>query len=119
MLLNKWAFIDGLYTARGVDLYALFDSLDGERSFNIIDSILVEDMIADAQIEGALVKARAAFNKVYDRINTNLQGSNDVAGDEYYEDQTSSDRPEGYIPGNYIQPDDNGFPGLERPKGMN
>lgn len=35
---------------------------------NVIDAILVEDAIRDAQLDGSLVKIRAKLNKAYDRI---------------------------------------------------
>ena len=58
-----------------IDLDELFEGLDAEHIFHIIDDIILEDMLLDNQAEGNLNKARTLFDKAYDRIGSN--GSND------------------------------------------
>lgn len=64
--------------------------------------------------EEALRKLRAKWNKIYDRIDTD-SGSNDDAGTLSYDG--TRERPEGYIPGNYVMPGENGFGLREAPLG--
>lgn len=64
--------------------------------------------------EEAVRKLRAQWNKIYDRINVS-SGSNDEAGTLSYDG--TRERPEGFIPGNYSMPGENGFGLKEGPMG--
>lgn len=50
---------------KGVDLVRLFNETDSARSFNIIDDILVEDTLRDAETQGTLHKIRLTLDKAY------------------------------------------------------
>lgn len=43
----------------------MFNELGSERSFNIIDDILVEEAMKNAETEDILLKVRSAFEKIY------------------------------------------------------
>jgi len=43
----------------------MFNELGTERSFNIIDDILVESAVKNAETEDILLKIRTAFEKMY------------------------------------------------------
>lgn len=73
----------------------LFQTLDEYRSFNIIDDILVEEAIRDAEVHESLTKIRKHLDKSY------LM----EADDSPYKDI------EGYIPGVYDDATDEGFAG--------
>lgn len=68
----------------------LFQQLDSERSFNLIDNLIVEDSVRNSRDDDALVKMRARINKEY---------SNGVEAD-------LSESPE------YEEPTDDGYAGL-------
>src|SRR5690606_16995120 len=54
------------HLARGTDLRALFEELDGERTFNLIDAILEEDVLRGADLqENGLEKIRTAIMSAY------------------------------------------------------
>ena len=49
-----------------VDLREQFERLDGERTFNLIDAVLLDDMIYGAALEGdGLEKMRIVFTRLY------------------------------------------------------
>jgi hypothetical protein len=77
----------------------LFNELDAERSFNIIDNIFVEETIRDAQANGNLILVRAKMNKIYDR-ESNGSKDNSASGDGPIE---------------YTEQTEEGFVGLEAP----
>ncbi|QFG12217.1 Hypothetical Protein OBI_RACECAR_90 [Arthrobacter phage Racecar] len=81
-----WSYVDGHHLRKGVDLKKLFNETDSERTFNIIDDILVEDAIRDAQSDSALTKVRAAIDKAYSP-STGLDGEfiYDYSNIEYIE----------------------------------
>jgi hypothetical protein len=71
--------------------------LDEYRSFNIIDDILIEEALRNAEVQDSLVKMRTHLDKSYlmvDDINP------------LYADI------EGYIPGDYAEATDQGFMGV-------
>jgi hypothetical protein len=51
-----------------VDLRTVFDDLDAERCFNVIDYLVVTDALANTKSQGALKEVRTALDKLYDRI---------------------------------------------------
>lgn len=73
----------------------MFNEMDTERSFNIIDDILVEAAMQNAESEDALLKIRTAFDKFYTASDTD-----NPAVDYDYSDTE------------YLEQDDNGFIGL-------
>lgn len=77
----------------------MFNELDAESTFNIIDNIFVEETIRDAQANGNLVLIRAKLNKIYDRESN---GSNDTSAS-------------GNGPIEYTEQTEEGFVGLEAP----
>lgn len=77
----------------------MFNELDAESTFNIIDNIFVEEAIRDAHAQGNLVLVRAKLNKIYKRESN---GSND--------NSTS-----GTGPIEYTEQTEEGFMGLEAP----
>jgi hypothetical protein len=60
-----WSYVDGHHLRKGVDLKKLFNETDSERTFNIIDDILVEDALRNAETDSALTKVRAVIDKAY------------------------------------------------------
>lgn len=73
----------------------LFERYDAERTFNIIDQILLEDSLLNNQHGGAVILARASLNKAYGRMGSNGRNdtdsgdSNDSAGrSPVYAEQT-------------------------------
>jgi len=79
----------------------MFNELDAESTFNIIDNIFVEESLKDAQFQGNLTLIRAKLNNIYDRESN---GSNDKS--------TS-----GNGPIEYTEQTEEGFVGLEAPMG--
>ena len=49
----------------GIDLSEMFNNLGEYRSFNIIDDILVEEAIKNAETDDALLKIRSILDKEY------------------------------------------------------
>lgn len=78
---------------------------------NLLDTLLIEESLLDARDEEARSKAKTNLNSAYDRIRSE-SGSNDVDG--AYEREM---QPRGYIPENYLIPDETGYAGLEPPMG--
>lgn len=72
----------------------MFNELDSERSFNIIDDILVEDALRNAESDSALTKVRAAIDKAY---SSGFDGEDDSFDNNYY----------GNI--EYIEPGEDGY----------
>lgn len=68
----------------------MFHELDCERSFNIIDDIWVEETVRNSNGDVTLHEARVKLDKIYSEL-------------------SEEEMEPGYIPGNYIQPDENGF----------
>lgn len=81
------------------------DELDAERAFNLIDSIFVEDLLRDAELQGALVLTRAKLDKIYNRKTHNRS------------DEDDSEYTSGNGPIRYTEQTENGFVGLEAPLG--
>lgn len=77
----------------------LFNELDAERSFNIIDNIFVEETIRDAEVQGNLILVRAKLNNVYKR-ESNGSNVNSTSGTGPIE---------------YTEQTEEGFMGLEAP----
>jgi hypothetical protein len=77
----------------------MFNELDAESTFNIIDNIFVEETLKDAHSGGNLVLIRAKLNKIYDRESN---GSKDTSAS-------------GNGPIEYTEQTENGFVGLEAP----
>jgi hypothetical protein len=71
----------------------MFNELGSERSFNIIDDILVEAAMKNAETEDILLKIRTAFEKIY-----TASDSDDPAVDyDYSELEYAEQSDEGYI----------------------
>lgn len=73
----------------------MFNEMGSERSFNIIDDILVEEALKNAETEDVLLKIRLAFEKIY-----TTSGTDDPAVDFDYSSVE------------YIEPSDDGYEGL-------
>jgi hypothetical protein len=80
-----------------VDLLKLFQKLDENRSFNIIDDILVEEALRNAEVEESLTKMRKHLDKSYLMVDDENPLYKDI---------------EGYIPGDYAEATDQGFMGI-------
>lgn len=87
----------------------VFERYDAERSFNVIDQILLEDALHDATHHGAVVKSRATLNKAYGRIGTS--GRNDTDSDDEDSIESSRDSPV------YAEQTEFGYVGFEAPLG--
>lgn len=71
----------------------MFNELGSERSFNIIDDILVEAAMKNAETEDILLKIRTAFEKIY-----TASDSDDPAVDYDYSELEYADQTEdGYV----------------------
>lgn len=104
-----------MYLAKGIDLLEQLHELPADRAFNLIDSILIDDLVYVAKNEEAIAKLRGKWDQIYKRVDFSVL-DDDVEDNQYYDGE--DEKPEGYIPGNYIIPDENGYPGLrERPLG--
>lgn len=79
----------------------LFQKLDSERTFNIIDSIVAEELVRNAEVNGAVVETRL---RMYNEVNTE---------DTFLSEEELNDP--GYIPGNYTQMSEAGYAGLGPP----
>jgi hypothetical protein len=79
----------------------MFNELDAESTFNIIDNIFVEESLKDAHFQGNLSLIRAKLNKIYDR-ESNGTDDNSASGNGPIE---------------YTEQTEEGFVGLEAPMG--
>ena len=71
----------------------MFNELGSERSFNIIDDILVEDALKNAETEDILLKIRTAFEKIY-----TASDNDDPAVDfDYSELEYADQTDDGYV----------------------
>lgn len=73
----------------------MFNELGSERSFNIIDDILVEEALKNSETEDIFLKIRLAFEKIY-----TTSGTDDPGVDFDYSEVE------------YIEPTDDGYAGL-------
>jgi len=73
----------------------MFNELGSERTFNVIDDILVEEALRNAETEDTLLKIRLAFEKIY-----TTRDSDDSTVEIDYSDVE------------YIEPSDDGYEGL-------
>lgn len=73
----------------------MFNELGSERTFNIIDDILVEEALRNAETDDTLLKIRLAFEKIY-----TTRDSDDSTVDFDYSEVE------------YIEPSDDGYEGL-------
>lgn len=73
----------------------MFNELGSERSFNVIDDILVEEAMRNAETEDTLLKIRLAFEKIY-----TTRDSDDSAVEIDYSEVE------------YIEPSEDGYGGL-------
>ena len=57
--------MDGHYLTQGVDLVELFDTLDGHRTFNVVDALIQDDVLLGQHLDDdGLTKIRAAIRKM-------------------------------------------------------
>lgn len=92
----------------------MFNSLDAYRSFNIIDTLLVEDGIRMAENESVYEKARMEILKVYNSSSTSSSGYSDVELENMYGTRSDYSKPvKPYIP--TIEPTEQGYLGLGAP----
>jgi hypothetical protein len=89
-----------------VDQREIIRRSNGRRTFNLIDTLLIDESLMDARDDEARGKSKAKLNTAYDRI-VRESGSKDVDGAYASEMQ----------PHGYLIPDENGYPGLEPPMG--
>lgn len=71
----------------------MFNELGSERSFNIIDDILVESAMKNAETEDLLLKIRSAFEKIY----TASDNDNPAVNYDYSEIEYAEQTDEGYV----------------------
>lgn len=89
----------------------LFSTVDADRSFNVIDSIIIDDAIRNGQADNGLQKTRAEILKVYNRVSE----FDDLDLPVQFNPETG-----GFTNPNipkYIEPTVSGYPGLEPPVG--
>jgi hypothetical protein len=95
----------------GIDLHEMFNNLDEYRSFNMIDDILVEEAIKNAETDDALLKVRTTLDKEYVKF-SGSDSETSVAPEivdyipEDYEGVVD------YIPMDYAEQSDEGYIGL-------
>lgn len=105
--LTWWQFIDGRYLLQNVDLRKLLQELDGDRAFDVIDSILVDELLSGVDVEGGIEKVRTNILSVYN--GNRIRGSsNDNAGGMIPREQQ---------PIAWTEQTEDGFAGLEAPLG--
>lgn len=113
-----WEFIDGLYLSTyGVDLVELFQRLDADRAFNVIDSILIEEGLRDANTEESYTKVRTALRKVYNgSVNKATKNYDESDYEKMFGTRSDPSKPvKQYIP--VVEPTEDGYPGLAAPLG--
>lgn len=71
----------------------MFNELGTERSFNIIDDILVEAAMKNAEDDDILLKIRSAFEKIY----TASDNDNPAVDYDYSEIEYAEQTEEGYV----------------------
>lgn len=92
---------------RGVDLLELFEKIGSEQMFHIIDTIVADTAVEDAQGEGNLSDIRAKINKIHGKM-----------GGSDFRDSTQRDTSDPkMIEPVYLEATEAGFPGLEAPLG--
>lgn len=84
-------------------MYELFSTLDSEQTFNVIDTIVVDTIIEDHKVDGNLTEIRVKINKFHDKMGGVISDS--------------GRDPEKMRPPEYIEPTENGYPGLLPPVG--
>ena len=87
--------------------------LPADRAFNWIDSMMIDDLLYISRDEEAVAKVRGQWDKLYERVDYDKLNNTSSA---YYDGK--EEKPDDYIPGDYIVPTEEGYPGLrERPLG--
>ena len=87
--------------------------LPADRAYNWIDSMMIDDLLYISRDEEAVAKVRGQWDKLYERVDYDKLNN---TSSEYYDGK--EEKPDDYIPGNYIVPTENGYPGLrEAPLG--
>ena len=51
--------------ARGIDLVELFENLSADRCLNLIEEIIVEELIRNGKVDGAIKKLRSEITRIY------------------------------------------------------
>lgn len=92
----------------GVDLREMFNNLDEYRSFNMIDDILVEEAIKNAETDDALLKVRSKLDTEYVKFSDSEVLPPEIVDyiPEDYEGVVD------YIPMDYAEQSDEGYVGL-------
>jgi len=94
-------------------LLELFWQLDASRSFNVIDSIIVEEGIKAGKTDNAYEKVRTELLKVYNSTDTRSEYSEEEY-DKMFGKRSDYSKPvKSFIP--TIEPTENGYPGLLPP----
>lgn len=99
--LKWWEYYDGRYLLKGVDLYELLSSLDSNRAFNLIDTIVADEIIENDQSSGTLREIRIKINKIHGKM-----------GKAHSAAESSK-----MVPPTYVEPTDQGYPGFLPPLG--
>ncbi|UDL16777.1 hypothetical protein SEA_ATUIN_84 [Arthrobacter phage Atuin] len=95
----------------GIDLHQMFNNLDEYRSFNMIDDILVEEALKNAETDDALLKVRSMLDKEYVKF-SDSESDASIAPElvdyipEDYEGVVD------YIPMDYADQSDEGYVGI-------
>ena len=76
----------------------MFQEIGSYETFNVIDSILIEEAVRDAEVNGAITEIRSKIDKIY------IMGLVDADDEEY-----------GYIPGDYAEQTEDGYVGFLPP----
>lgn len=95
-------------------MFERLEVLPADRAFNWIDHLLIDDLIYISENEEAVAKLRGQWDKLYERVN--YDKLNESVSSDYYDGK--EEKPEDFIPGNYVVPTEEGYPGLrEAPLG--
>lgn len=108
VFLKDFAYFDGKALAQNVDILERMETLSASRCWNMLDSMIIQDMLEDAQAQEGLSELRARVKKIYAKIYEDSDSANDNSASEY--DYSQDPDYEGiYIPGNYSDPADASF----------
>jgi hypothetical protein len=88
-----WPFIQGRHLRQGVDLAALFKTEGHDRTMCLVEDILVEEKLRNAESQEVLFKLRATVLKEYAKLDSATLDDFDIYDEENYTEQTE----DGYV----------------------
>lgn len=117
--MSDWDRLDGYYLLKGIDLAEVISNLPADRAMSVLESVFFEEAAKDLQYEDD----RRTLLKSHLRV---LKKGGTMSMDDYAGDRPHDLRPSHSAgrttsnprqPPKYIQPTDQGYPGLEAPLG--